>query len=124
MYGAIKELVEESNFEIKTEERYRYNLLGKHWLELNTYIVDPLTGETVLLHQYNHTIPKNVPKWLTKHQLWDYTRQELDDLQKLMKINRERKPSKETLRIWRLSVKLDREKRERENVLQSENNSE
>lgn len=111
----IDKLIEAKRITLKTKERYKVTLLGKHYLYLDTYLKDLQTGEEALLDTLRIKIPKNVPTYLTTHNLWDHTKEELDALAKLTQQQGERRPSRKTLNIWRQSLER------KSNVLQPKN---
>lgn len=89
---------------IKTTEKYgvKKNLLGKdkHTLTLitNEVLED---GTLKQIDSVTIDLPDNIPTWLTEHDLWNHTDYQLQELRKLMEAKDEKRPSKETLNIWR-----------------------
>jgi len=107
------------NLEIHQEEKYTQGTMSGHNLEIITYIVDKRTRERAELSRHKYKIPKDVPKWITKNNLWYHTNGELKQLDQLRKSKKERKPSKETLKQWKELINLDKKKEK--NVLLSNN---
>ena len=94
MSGDINALDDASKrFKIVQEEKYINSVLSGHELHITTYVKDTETGEQLEVHKYKHKIPKSVPTWLTKHQLWHHTQNELEMLQAIAKKNGNRKPN-------------------------------
>lgn len=98
------------NYELKLEEQYSNDVLKGHRLILTHYIEHKDTGHRIDIARNIVKIPKHCPKWITKHNLWDYTAPELKMLQKLLDVKKEKSPSKNTLAEWKELVARDRKK--------------
>ena len=109
-------LKENKHFQVEQDEKYENTVLNGHTLTITTYLKDTRTGEKAELTKYSHKLSKEIPTYLTKHNLWHHTQGELLQLKQLLKERKERKPSKKTLKDWKQAIKLD-------NVLQSNHNS-
>lgn len=108
------------NLEIRTTEKYANSVINGHTLEIDILVYNKVTHETASLKKFNIKIPKNVPTYLTKHQLWHHTRGELLQLEELRKAKKERRPSTETLNEWKKLMELEK-KKSTNNVLLSNN---
>ena len=94
------------NFIVEQEEKYSASFRG-HYLKIITYIKDKETGERVKLKTHKVKIPKNVPRYITKNQLWHHTDIELKQLEILLKSKGEKEPTEETLKQWKHAIQLN-----------------
>lgn len=99
---------------IHLEEKYLYDVLKGHRLRVKTYAKNKHTNKITDLDVQYFKIPKHVPTWITKHDLWHHTKEEIDALTHLMKLNQEQSPSKNTRNTWLQILK--------ENVRKTNNN--
>lgn len=99
----IKNAIEEKfpKEEVFLREKYEWTVLKGHRLKLTLISVNKDTSkETELAHHYVK-IPKHVPEWITKKNLWHHSKEEIDLLQKLAETNGEKSPSKNTMETWK-----------------------
>ena len=102
----IKLVVEESDYSISTEEKYL--LKGKRTiLQLQTWAVNKSDKtKKYLLDKRDIKLPKSIPTWMTKNNLWNHTDWELLQLRKLAKRKGEKNPSNETIESWKKNYVL------------------
>ena len=98
------------DYKLKLEETYTNTVLEGHRVHIRHYLENQQTGHTIEVAKTTTKIPKCVPKWITKHNLWDHTQGELKMLRDLIQTNKEKYPSKKTLSQWQEMVKRDRKK--------------
>jgi hypothetical protein len=87
--------------EVYLEEKYTCDPLRGHRLVLKTYVKNKDTHKKIKIAENIFKIPQHLPKWLTKHDLWHHTYDEINLLMKLKDNNGEKSPSKNTLQQWR-----------------------
>lgn len=118
MSGSTKESVDESSlveifhqlregikdyfpdYDLKQEETYSLDVIKGHRMRLRTYLKHRTTGKSIDLSVQYFKIPKHVPKWITKHDLWHHKDSELKQLQRMITTAGEKYPSKATLHQW------------------------
>lgn len=86
--------------EVLLEEKYLYDVEKGHRLRLRTYVKNRDTNKITTLDTQYVKVPKHVPTWITKHDLWHKTKEEIDLLSKLTANNQEKNPSKKTINLW------------------------
>ena len=107
---------------VEQTEEYKMGKLTGHVLVIKTYLKDMETGEKEQIFEHKHKIPKNVPTWITKNNLWYHTQGELQMLHQLTKQKQERRPSNETLEEWRKLLEFEKKKKQRD-VLPTNNDT-
>jgi hypothetical protein len=84
--------------QFKTEEKYSVKW-GRTYLTVSVYAIDGL--EKTLLESKKFKLPKYVPTYLTKYQLWQHTDYQLLELQALLKRKGRSKPTPADLAEWK-----------------------
>ena len=106
-FTAIKKAIEEKfpQETVELRENYTWTLLKGHVLKLTLTTRNKQTGKIIELVSHDVKIPKHVPTWITKKDLWHHTKEELDLLIKLSSNNGEKTPSKNTITMWKEILK-------------------
>jgi hypothetical protein len=92
--------------EIRTREKYSINIFGNQVLKLITEAKIEDTWKEIEVTEID--IPKEIPKYWTKLQLWQHSDYQLKELERLRKLKGEKTPSATTLKEWKLWLESEK----------------
>lgn len=104
----FKEFEKKTGYEvlkIYTKEEYKIKF-GRTYCYLRTYVLvhKEKKAHELLIDQKKYKLPKSTPKYLTKHNLWHCSPDQLHELNQIAFKLGEKRPSDKTIKQWKENV--------------------